>query len=152
MQKRGFQGEIILDVGHNPHAIERVLQRYLLEIDDGLDNLILVFGCKLQKDAMDILTILDQKGVGNVAFVTSKKHKELMTDPKSLLEKSKSLKHVRPVVIDGEGDIGATLHDLINKHPTGKHLVISGSFNLMFEARKYFGYQDSLDPELETII
>lgn len=141
-QKKGFLGEVFLDVGHNPHAVEGVLKRFQTEVDPDLVNLTLVFGCKQQKDSTEIFKTLDGRNVGKVVIVTSKKKRELMVDPKSLLESGKKFQHLNLALEDENGDIGSTLEKLVKSSLPGKHLIVMGSFNLMFEARAFFGYQD----------
>ena len=109
-----------------------------------------IFGCKQQKDSAEIFEVLQDKGIGKIALVTSKKKHELMLSPKKLLEQGEKYRLPQLVLEDEKGEIAATLAKIICNEPPGKHIIVMGSFNLMFEAREYFGYNDYVDPELES--
>ena len=147
-----FPERIYLDVGHNPHGLEKLLSSIQNEFPSS--NLNVICGFSAHKDiGENIRTICSF--AKRVYLVTSKHPRVLpFTDLKELVIDSAlyNYQYDQNILVDNNWTKGAVnlniLHSIVNAifSKNKEIIVICGSFFIMNEARLTLGYMDEEDP------
>jgi len=164
--------KIILDVGHNPHGIDKLLS--LIKLQYPVHTLRIVFGTSYGKDLSDIIKVIIP--YVDHLYLVSAKHTRALPFEELKEAFSKAMRHYishpkfnisnkeeeasgdnnsSSDINNNNGDVEKTIKqavgDCINSGEK-EILVICGSFFLMNEARHTLGYEEENDPfELNEI-
>lgn len=140
---------IVLDVGHNPQAFERLTTALSYDYPDC--DIRFVIGFSKQKDVLSVLSELCKK-CSHVHFVQSLHPKampleNLLTIKEDFLGKNPTeFKLFEEIYTDG--DVGKSIRYALeesSKVDKKEVVVICGSFYIMEEARDFLGYLDVKD-------
>lgn len=129
------------DIGHNPDAVMKTLQKYNQMVD--MSKTVIVYGCKILKDFKACVSNILSFSPLSVYLVQSQ-----TTAHKSGIVESGLIKHEfkddEKVIRVAEGDIAQTLRQVVAQGNV-KHILVIGSFTLMRESRSFFGIEDLQD-------
>jgi len=150
---------IILDVGHNPPALDRALMT--LSIRHPQSKIRVIYGTSQKKDAYESLKNISQ--YAHKIHLVHAQHIRAM--PVESLEEAANKLRVELTGESGKnlfervcenGNISKTIKyslDQVAKTDVDEIIVIAGSFYVMQEARLFLGYNDEFDPlELNELI
>lgn len=131
---------VFFDVGHNPQAISYLVQS--IQKAGVKESPVFVFGTSEKKDSLSSIKSMSSMGE-RVVLVQAQNAR---AKPLNIMLEE-CFKEKVPVTVFGQGEIGKSLHSLIDEGLVAdKTVVVCGSFFIMEEARDFLGFKDPKDP------
>lgn len=134
---------VYMDVAHNPDGIKRLLKT--LEKENGESSRYLfIVGASKEKDLDEMLHLLLPKS--QLLIATQAQNSQRAFLPEQIVERARDAGFSQELVVSCASVRESIDVGLSNAFDSKCPLVITGSFFIMGEARKAFGYQEFEDP------
>lgn len=131
--------KVIIDVGHNFQAIDRILES---EVVRDCKQVRLVYGSKSGRDLRAIFGLFSNSICEEIYFVGSGVGGTMKTGEFVAQAKGCGFAGYK-ILFDGE--IKGTLDHLVSQKDSDSLILVVGSFSIMQETRSFFGIEDETD-------